>query len=56
MKSNWAVKAPTVDGIKIFDTDDKAAKHSEEKECFAAISSLSNILILSTTDSLGHPI
>ena len=27
---------PDVDGIKIFDKDDQAAKHLDKKHCFAA--------------------
>ena len=39
-------RSPDVDGIKIFDKDDQAAKHYSIKEqCFAAWSSLSKILI-----------
>ena len=40
---------------KIFDNDDKAAKHSESKKHFAALSS-SKILISSTAGGLGQPI
>ena len=32
-------KPSAVDEIKIFDNDDKAAKHSERKERFAVLSS-----------------
>ena len=56
MKSNWVARPPVVDEIKIFNNDDKAAKHFERKECFAALSSLSKILISSTAGGLGRPI
>ena len=46
-------RLPAVDDIKIFDNDDKAAKHSE---CFVALSSLSKILISSTAGGLGHSV
>ena len=36
MKSNWVAK-PAVDEIKIFDNDDKAAKHSERKRTFCGL-------------------
>ena len=49
-------RPPAVDEIKIFDNDDKAAKHSERKRRFAALSSLSKILISSTAGGLGCPI
>ena len=43
-----------VDGIKIFDKDDQAAKHSDKKQCFGAWSSLSKILIPSTSGGLEY--
>ena len=56
MKLYWVAKAPAVDEIKIFDNDNNAAKHSEGKECFAALSSLSKILISSTAGDVSRPI
>ena len=47
-------RPPDVDGIKIFDKDDQAAKHYDKKQCFAAWSSLSKILISSTSGGLEH--
>ena len=47
-------RPPDVDGIKIFDKDDQAAKHYNKKQCFAAWSSLSKILIPSTSGGLEH--
>ena len=47
-------RSPDVDGIKIFGKDDQAAKHYDIKQCFAARSSLSKILILSTSGGLEH--
>ena len=43
-------RPPDVDGIKIFDKDDQAAKHYDKKHCFA---SLSKILIPSTSGGLS---
>ena len=42
-------RPPDVDGIKIFDKDDQAAKHYDKKQ-----SSLSKILIPSTSGGLEH--
>ena len=42
--------------FKIFDNDDKATKHSERKECFVALLSLSKILTSSTAGGPDHPI
>ena len=56
MKSNWETKASAADEIKIFDNDDKAAKHPFLSECFAALSSLSKLLISLLAESLGCPI
>ena len=36
IKLGGHARPPAVDEIKIFDNDDKAAKHFERKECFAA--------------------
>ena len=48
-------RSPDVDGIKIFNKDDQAARHCSIKEqCFAAWSSLSKILIPSTSGDLVH--
>ena len=47
-------RPPDVDGIKIFDKDDQAAKHYDKKTVFAAWSSLSKILIPSTSGGLEH--
>ena len=44
-------RPPDVDGIKFFDKDDQATKHSL---CFAAWSSLSKNLIPSTSGGLEH--
>ena len=56
VKSNWV----TINGLLLlhddFDNDDKAAKCSERKKHFVALSSLSKILISSTAGGLGHPI
>ena len=51
MKSNWAAKASAVDEIKIFDNDDKAAKHSERKRTFCGLVIIINFL---TFLVLGH--
>ena len=60
MKKMWnqigRPRPPAVDEIKIFDNDNKAAKHSFLSECFTALSSLSKILISSTAGGLGRPI
>ena len=47
-------RPPDVDGIKIFDQDDQATKRYDKKQCFAAWSSLSKILIPSTSGGLEH--
>ena len=47
-------RPPDVDGIKIFDTDDQAAKHQDKEQCFAPCSSLSKILMPSTSGGLEH--
>ena len=39
--------------FKVFDNDDKVTKHSERKENFAALSSLSKIIISSAAAGLG---
>ena len=60
MKKMWNQigwpRPPAVNEIKLFDNDDKAAKHSERKKRFVALSSLSKILISSTAGGLGRPI
>ena len=47
-------RPPDVDGIKTFDKDDQATKHYNNKQCIAAWSSLSKILIPSTSGGLEH--
>ena len=49
-------RPPAVDEIKIFDNNDRATKHSERKERFSPLSSLSKNLISSTAGGLGSPI
>ena len=39
MKSIWVAKPPAVDEIKIFDNNDKVAKHSFSVNDFSALSS-----------------
>ena len=53
MKSNWAAKASAADEIKIFDNDDKAAKHPFSRRMFCGL-----IIIIKNFNSggLGHPI
>ena len=53
MKSIGQPRPPAVDKIKIVDNDNKATKRSF-KECFAALSSLSKILISLTAGGLDH--
>ena len=54
MKKMWnqigPPRLPTIDEIKIFDNNDKAANILREKERFVAL------LSLSTAGGLGHPI
>ena len=47
-------RPPDVDGIKIFDKDDQAAKRLDKKPRFVAWLSLSKILIPSTSGGLEH--
>ena len=49
-------RPPAVDEIKIFDNNDKAAKHSERKRTFYGLVIIIKNFISLTAGGLGHPI